>query len=120
LSTVQELICDETSERVIRILIGTFGEAWATDPAPASRDPSEVDRVRREYVAPVFAGALRALIQFAWITAPPGSTVDQIQAHMEGNLRALTAIVTPPIPAGDFWTSPLMDDAIAECRKAMN
>ncbi len=90
-----------TNEAVRALLWHGFGTAWAVGPYPADREPDTIARVRHDLVLPAYSGGLQALAQFAWMTAPPGGTMEQLLQHLHGNVAIAGGQVTGP--AGHFW-----------------
>lgn len=88
---------------VFGALLQSFGQKWAAAPMPPSADPKEIARVRTLWAVPASNGAAIALARFCWLTAPPGSTADQLATHLQLIVHQgfLTAYQTAD--AGDFW-----------------
>lgn len=101
------VIADETRAAFLKALMETFGYVWANDPAdrPFGADPATISADRQAAVLPVAAGCHLALLQFMWLTAPPGGTVEQLLDGHNASTAELhrTDDVTLGLPAGHFW-----------------
>lgn len=90
--------------KTFELLISLMGAPWVADDEPPSLDEEEVRRNRVRYAMPVGQGALLALIEYIWVTAPVGGTKDELARMMGANVNLLLDRATAMRTAGHFWT----------------
>lgn len=91
----------EVQKEVAALVLRRFHEEWGKMPGFA--DTATIAEARHRAVAPVFTGALRAMVDFSWATAPFNSTPSQLIEHVGGNLGLICREVTEAGPPAEFW-----------------
>lgn len=88
---------------VFGALLQSFGQKWADEPVAPSVEPEEIARVRALWAVPASNGAAIALAKFCWLTAPTGSTADQLATHLQLIVHQGFLAAYQTADAGDFW-----------------
>lgn len=106
MNDAQQGVTDDVSKELAVWLVQAFAQRWVGDeditPSASSR---MMALARSRYAIPVGMGAMTALARFSWDTAPPGSSPNQLAAHMAKTAyEAVQAILHEGTPAGSFWT----------------